>query len=274
MRALGGLLAIVASSMVFAACAALSTGTPAPGEILPPADASARVRELTQKIAERDRLLQSLQTEAIMAYSARDNHPPKVREQITVQRPDSLRVEAMWALSVPFIIASSGKRLTIFEPSKNKLIHVAATADALNQFIQIPMAPADVVTLLLGIAPDSSTLAARKPDSIGSEGEMTVASWGIEKSMRRELGFQDDQLAMVRLRDVTGAVEYEVRYSDYHDIGAGMMFPYGVDATFPIAQSRISFRYKRPIINGAVPASAFELSAPAAEQANLGNANQ
>ncbi|MGO9455333.1 MAG: hypothetical protein ACLQDV_30425 [Candidatus Binataceae bacterium] len=269
MRALGGLLAIIVSSMVFAACAVVS-----PGEISPQADASARVHELTQKIAERDLSLRSLQTEAIMAYSSRDNHPPKVREQIAVQRPDSIRVEAMWAFSVPFILASSGKRMTIFEPSKNKLIHIAATADTLNQFIQIPMAPGDVVTLLLGIAPDSSTLAARKPDSIASEGEMTVASWSIEKSMSRELGFQDNQLLMVRLRDGTGAVEYEVRYSDYHDIDAGLMFPYGVDATFPIAQSHISFRYKRPIINGAVPASTFELSAPAAEQANLGNANQ
>jgi hypothetical protein len=52
------------------------------------------------------------------------------------------------------------------------------------------------------------------------------------------------------------------------------MFPYAVDATFPKAHSRISFHYKRPIINGEVPDSVFVLSpSSAGEQANLGDAN-
>ena len=72
--------------------------------------------------------------------------------------------------NVALIVASSGKKLAIFEPSRNRLTRAAATADTLNQFIQIPMAPADAVTLLLGIAPNSAALATRPPDAIVSEG--------------------------------------------------------------------------------------------------------
>ena len=246
----------------------------APSEVSSQPGNSKLVHDLTQKVAERDRALDSLQTEAIMEYSAPDKHPPRVREQITARRPDSLRVEAMSALSVALILVTNGKQLTIFQPSDNKLVYAPATAATLNQFIQIPMQPADAVTLLLGIAPDSSALAQRAPDSIASEGEMTVAQWSGPKSTRRELGFKDDQLAMVRLRATTGAVEYEVRYSDYHDIG-GLMFPYSVDATFPVAQSRVVVRYKRPIINGDIPVSAFILSPPSgARQAAANDAAQ
>jgi len=72
---------------------------------------------------------------------------------------------------------------------------------------------------------------------------------------------------MVRARDATGAIEYEVRYSEYQDLG-GLMFPYTVEASFPVAQSRVSFHYKRPIINGDVPDSTFVLSPPPNQQAN------
>ena len=273
MRSLGGLTAIVALSTLLPACVSLSPGTSPSGTAELSQDRAPLIHQLTQKVAERDRALVSMQTDAVMEYSAPDRHPPKVREQIVAKRPDSLRVEALSAFNVALIVATNGNQLTIFEPSRNRLTRAAATADTLNQFIRIPMAPADAVTLLLGIAPDSAALAARPPDAIVIEGAMTVVSWSVENSARRELGFQDDQLALVRMRDADGTVDYEVRYGEYQDLG-GVMFPYAVDATFPKAHSRISFHYKRPIINGEVPDSAFVLSpSSGGEQANLDHAN-
>ena len=261
MRSIACLIAVVVWSVVCSSCA---VSTPSP-ESLEFQDRSAQVQQLTRKVAERDRALQSMQTDAVMEYTSPDRHPPKVREQITAKRPDSLRVEAMSAFSVALILATSGKHLAIFEPSKNKLVRAAATAETLNQFIQIPMAPADAVTLLLGIAPGSASLAERKPDTVATEDGLTVAAWAIANGARRELGFTNDQLAMVRERAASGAVDYEVRYREYQDLG-GLMFPYVVDATFPVAQSRVTFHYKRPIINGEVPDSAFVLSPPTANQ--------
>ena len=273
MRSLGGLTAIVALSTLLPACVSLSPGTSPSGTAELSQDRAPLIHQLTQKVAERDRALVSMQTDAVMEYSAPDRHPPKVREHIVAKRPDRLRVEALSAFNVALIVATSGNQLAIFEPSRNRLTRAAATADTLNQFIRIPMAPADAVTLLMGIAPDSAALAARPPDAIMTEGAMTVASWSVENSAHRELGFQDDQLALVRKRDADGTVDYEVRYGEYQDLG-GVMFPYAVDATFPKAHSRISFHYKRPIINGEVPDSAFVLSpSSGGEQANLDHAN-
>jgi hypothetical protein len=74
---------------------------------------------------------------------------------------------------------------------------------------------------------------------------------------------------MVRETAPDGRVSYEVRYSDYHDIG-GVMFAYVVDADFPAAQSHVTFRFLRPIVNGDVPASTFVLTpAPGATLMNL-----
>jgi len=273
MRSLGGLTAIVALSTLLPACVSLSPGTSPSGTAELSQDRAPLIHQLTQKVAERDRALVSMQTDAVMEYSAPDRQPPKVREQIVAKRPDRLRVQALSAFNVALIVATSGNQLAIFEPSRNRLTRAAATADTLNQFIRIPMAPADAVTLLMGIAPDSAALAARPPDAIMTEGAMTVASWSVENSAHRELGFQDDQLALVRMRDADGTVDYEVRYGEYQDLG-GVMFPYAVDATFPKAHSRISFHYKRPIINGEVPDSAFVLSpSSGGEQANLDHAN-
>ena len=74
---------------------------------------------------------------------------------------------------------------------------------------------------------------------------------------------------MVREIASDGRVNYDVRYTDYHDIG-GVMFPYVVDADFPTAQSHVTFRYARPIVNGNIPNSTFVLTpAPGATLMNL-----
>jgi hypothetical protein len=98
---------------------------------------------------------------------------------------------------------------------------------------------------------------------------MTVATYGNSASGTRQLGFANGQLAMVRETTPDGRVIYEVRYRDYHDIG-GVMFAYVVDADFPGAQSHVTLRYVRPIVNGAVPDSTFVLTpAPGATLMNL-----
>ncbi|HUY29036.1 MAG TPA: hypothetical protein VMV27_16620 [Candidatus Binataceae bacterium] len=261
-------IALFAAGLLLPACASVAP----PASALPaaaPVGQAAALGALTARLAERDRALTSMQTGAIMSYSAPDRHA-KARENITVSRPASLRVEAMSPFGVALIVATHGGQLEIFEPAKNKLIRAAATAETLDRFVQIPMAPADAVTLLLGIAPDSELIAARAPAAVTAENinatsaaTMTVGAWPSADGTMRELGFVDGNLAMVRRRDSAGAVVYEVRYGEYHDIG-GLMFPYVVEADFPLAHSHLTFHYDRPIVNGQIAASVFDLAPPAA----------
>jgi hypothetical protein len=194
----------------------------------------------------------------------------KAREEIIVRRPDCLRVEAMSPLGVALVVAAQGSHLQIFEPSKNTLMHGTADAATLARFARIPMAPRDAVGLLMGVVPEAQTTS--PPASVGVEDDMTVLAYVETDRARRELGFHNGELAMVRRRTPDGAVNFEIRYGDYRDIG-GVMFAYKVEADFPAAATHVSFVYQRPIVNPKIADSTFVLTpGPDAKQVDIGMA--
>jgi outer membrane lipoprotein-sorting protein len=226
-----------------------------------------QTEKLTAALAERDKTLDSVQSPAVMEYTAPGQHL-KAKEDIVMRKPNSMRVEARSPFGVALLLAAQGDDLAIFEPSENRFMRGEATAATLYRYVRIPMAPADAVALLMGLAPRDFVTSA-VPDSASNDGAMMVATYGTGPSGIRQLGFTDGNLAMVRDTAADGRVNYEVRYTDYHDIG-GVMFPYVVDAAFPIAQSHVRFRYVRPIVNGNIPDSTFVLTpAPGATLMNL-----
>jgi outer membrane lipoprotein-sorting protein len=226
-----------------------------------------QAQKMIAALVERDRRLACVQSPAVMEYTAGDQHV-KAKEEIVAKRPDKLRVEAMSPFGVALLLAAQGSDLTIFEPGKNRFMRGRADSDTLYKYVRIPMAPTDAVGLLMGLAPPAFELG-NSPDSVSQDGAMIVATFGNSTSGTRQLGFSDGNLAMVRETGADGRVNYEVHYSDYHDIG-GVMFPYVVDATFPAAGSYVTFRYLRPIVNGVIPDSTFVLTpAPGATLMNL-----
>ncbi|HYB92441.1 MAG TPA: hypothetical protein VEC38_15500 [Candidatus Binataceae bacterium] len=262
---LGAVALLGAAALGISACASRQPAPEiAPQAIAPSAADLSQVADALQKLAHRDRVLDSVQSGAVFEYTTADRHV-KAREQIVARRPDDLRVDAMQPFGVALIVVAHGPNLEIFQPSRNHVIRDAATADALNRYAQIPMEPADAVRLLMGLAPAGAPLAPAS-GSVAEEGAMTVASW--RDSTSHQIGFQDGELAMVRQIGSDGGVTYEVHYSGYHDIG-GLMFPYVVDADFPIAHSHLTLRYDRPIINGDVPDGTFVLSPQAAAKEPL-----
>jgi hypothetical protein len=225
------------------------------------------VSSLTTAMAERDRALESLQTSAVMEFRNGADHL-KAREEIIVRRPDCLRVEAMSPLGVALVVAAQGAHLQIFEPSKNTLMRGTADAATLARFARIPMAPRDAVGLLMGIVPEAQTTS--PPASVRTDGDMTVLTYDEPDHWRRELGLHNSQLVMVRKRSPDGAVNFEIHYADYRDIG-GVMFAYKVDADFPAAATHVSFVYQRPIVNAKIADATFVLTpGPGAKQVDLG----
>jgi hypothetical protein len=217
-------------------------------------------------LAQREKALESMQTRAVMEYESGDRKM-KTREEIMVARPDNLRVDAFSALGVGLVVAARGHDLQIFDPSANKFIRGAATAETLNRFVRIPMAPRDAVGLLMGLVPEVAALP--PPASVARADGMMVAHFNLPDSQRREIGFRDGKLALVSAAGAGAEPNYRVRYNDYRDIG-GMMFAYQVDAEFPAQGTTVKFRFERPIINGNLAASMFELNpGPGAEVVNL-----
>jgi Domain of unknown function (DUF4292) len=227
-----------------------------------------RSQDLTSALAERDRSLDSLQTDAVMSYSA-GGKSLKTHEELIVRRPDGLKVEARSAFGVELILAAHNGDLQIFDPSQNRFMTGTASAETLDKYVRIPMMPKDAVNLLLGLAPTGFDL--NDPSAkLSNQGGMTIITFTNPDGTTHELGFEDRNLAMVRETAPGGTVRYRVDYSDYHDIG-GVMFPYRVAAEFPQSQSQVSFHYRRPIINGQIPASTFVLTpAPGATETHIG----
>jgi hypothetical protein len=267
-------LAAVASTLLAATLGISACGTLRPAPVGVPGTqlvgfdaASHQVQKLIAALAERDKRLDSMQTPAVMEYTAGDQHV-KAKEDLVVKRPGNLRVEAMSPFGVALLLAAQGSDLAIFEPGRSRFMRGHANADTLYRYLRIPMAPADAVALLMGLAPPGFALD-RVADSVSIDGAMTVAAYRNSAAGVRELGFSAGNLAMVRETAGNGRVDYEVRYRDYHDIG-GVMFPYVVDAAFPAAGSHVTFRFLRPIVNGDIPTSAFVLTpAPGATFMNL-----
>jgi outer membrane lipoprotein-sorting protein len=254
------------ATLTCAACIEVSMPVSEPKDI--PNFAQDRSIDLTQSLAQRQNGLESLETDAIMEYTAGSQHV-KAHEELTVLRPDNLKVEARSPFGVALVLATRGSDLQIFDQSKNQFMQGAANADTLNKYVRIPMMPQDVVNLLLGLAPESFDLT-QPATKLTTEQDMTVLSYPEGDGSTRELGFDDRNLVMVRVTEASGAVRYRVDYTDYHDIG-GITFPYRVNAEFPPSQSEVSFRYRRPIINGQIPVSTFVLTpAPGAAVMNLG----
>lgn len=223
--------------------------------------------ELAAALDSRSRSLVSMRTSAVMEYTTGDRHL-KAREDIVAERPDRLRVDARSPFGVALILASHEGEVAIYEPDRNRFMRGAASAATLDRYVQIPMAPADAVNLLMGLTPPGFALG-NPADRVSEDGTMLVAAYGRPGSELHQLGFTGGNLAMVRDTAPDGKVRYEVRYGEYRDIG-GLMFPYTVDADFPPAQSHVTFRYTRPIVNGDVPLSTFVLTpAPGAPVINL-----
>jgi len=257
MRIARAALAIVIAIAV-PSCA-LTARQPAAAIPAPPsiADQTARVAQLTRALAERDRGLDSMQTPAVMEYSNPRRHL-KAREVITLRRPQDLRIEAMSPFGVAMVVAAKDSQLAIFRSSDNTLMRGTASADTLNRFAQVPLAPKAAVDLLMGLAPDPALLS-RAPDSVRLENGTLVASYRSSGGGTIQMGFTGEQLTLVRQQLADGRIRCEVRYSDFQDIG-GLMMAYQVEADFPLAQSKVKFRYQRPIVNGAIADSMFELT--------------
>lgn len=259
LRAAAHTLAVVLVLIGMAGCAARQAAAPSP--TLPPENAAS-------SLADRNRLLTSLQTPAIMDYSGPSGHL-KAREQLIARRPASLRVEAMSPLGIALIVAADDAQIAVFNPSNNTLMRGAASATTLARFTRIPMAPAQAVQLLLGLAPDNSILTTA-PSSFRTEGDMRVLSYAGAGGADYELGFSGGQLALVRARDAAGQATYEVYYTNYRDIGA-MKFPFEIEARFFASATTIKFHYLNPLIDRQIADSTFVLSpGPATKLIELG----
>lgn len=255
-------VAVISLALVLSACAS----QPAVNIPLEPA------HDLTNFLSQRDNAVHSMQSAAVMEYTGGGQHF-KARENIILQRPASMRVEVMSVAGVALVVAADGGQMSIFETSKNTLLHGPASAATLERYARIPMTPDAATRLLLGLSPDSAMLAA-PPNSMTVNDAGKILTYHQPDGTIDELGFNaDGRLEMVRETIAGGRISYEVHYSDYRDVGGGILFPTKVDANFPKTGATVKFHFENPSVNQDVPDSTFVLlPGPGTRKLTLGMA--
>jgi outer membrane lipoprotein-sorting protein len=240
---------------LLAACAV--TGPP---EVPPPVETAppefSKVQEPTQTLVERARRFDAMQAEAVMGYDG-GGQRLKIREEIAIKRPASMRVEALTPFGVGAVVVANGQRLAIYEPSENTFYRGASTADTLSRFARIPLPPTEAIKLLMGLLPDDGA-DFNSPNSVRTEGDLVIGTYRVPGGTVDELGFANGQLRMVRVGGKSGRPAYEVHYDDYRDIG-GLQFAHKLEASFLNTGTHLNVRYSAVIVNPTLDDSEFVL---------------
>ncbi len=229
---------------------------------------TSEAQALTARLAQKAQALSSFQTDAVMEYTQGTKHL-KAREQLTIRRPQSLRIDAYYAFGVGLVVVSDGAQIQVFEPSKNLLFYGRPSATALDRFAHVPLGPRKAINLLMGLAPDSGRATPPALSYVRREGTLLIAGRRWPDGSVTELGFAGSELAVTREREPNGALRYEVGYGDYRDVG-GINFAHRIEASFPLSGSAVKFSYKQAVFNRVFDNSLFVfLPSPATRTIDL-----
>jgi len=252
---LAAVLAMALSGVLLAGCSVVNPpANPPASEAATPG--VTEFQALTGAVVERARRLDTMQADAVMGYEGGGHHL-KIREEIAIKRPASMRVEAFTPFGVGAVVAASGGHLAIYEPSQNTFYRGASTADTLSRFARIPLPPREAIKLLLGLLPDDEADFS-SPNSVRTEGNLVIGTYQLSGGIVDELGFTDGQLRMVRAGGKAGRPAYEVHYDDYRNIG-GMQFAHSLAANFLNTGTQLNIKYSGVIINPTLDDSQFVL---------------
>jgi hypothetical protein len=153
-----------------------------------------------------------------------DRYPLKVAAMM--QRPAFLRVESIPLMGPPdFYLSIAAGELRVFLPGKGAFYTGRATSENISRFLSISMPAADMVSLLMGVPPDS----AEEMQSLSGKREREDGFYRVDQYVlgrkTRSLWIDPAGGLLIRLRTFTeeGAVVYTADFADYARIGEGFL---------------------------------------------------
>lgn len=205
--------------------------------------------ELVQALAERGRELRSLRSLATVAYWSWEGRG-SFQQVVVVDRPDRLRLETLSQLGAIVIVTVSGGEVAGFHPQEGFLYRGRSSKENLVRYTRIPLALAEVTSLLMGLPP----VALLEP----WEGEGNVVSWKREGALREAVLFDPELGVPVRWErfDANGEIELRAAFADFSKI-ASSLFPLKISFEVPGQQIRLEVRYQEPELNAALPHALF-----------------
>jgi len=171
------------------------------------------------------------------------------REAVLVQRPAAIRIDVLSPFGLALALGTEGKTLWAFPPQQGVRYEGPASPANFARLLGTPLGVADLVDVLLGVAPARQTIGQPELEREGPDYVLTLRYQGGSQIVR----FAADTLQMTRVEERRdGAPPLQVTFGDYHDGFAhalDLVSDKGVTAS-------IAFDEMEP--NAAIDASAFE----------------
>lgn len=237
------------------AAAALATGCaprlrpPPPGLPEAPAALLAEVRAAQGRVT-------SVQGQARVSVDGPDG-AGGADQFVAAERPGRLRIETYdFFGNVASVLAVDGPDLALYDARERTFYRGAATAANVGRLVPVPLAPADLVTLLCGSAP---VLDGEAVDVAPVDGALRLTLRRGEELQRLDVGAG---AAVVQARSSrAGVVGLEVALAGHRPRG-GAVLPTELTARAPGARLALSLRWKEVEANGAVDPALFRLTPP------------
>jgi hypothetical protein len=248
---------LAAGWLAVAGCRTLPAAIPLPPDDPRPADLLAALSSSAQE-------RRGLRGRARLAVEsdARDVH---VRGNLVlvIERPARLRVEVLGALGQAVaVLVSDGGRYEWFDSRDHSYRSGPVHRDLLWEVVRVPLAPGEVVDLVLGEPLPRPGLSVRGASRIG-EREIHVELADGGGALRERVVFDADaKLRAGELLAAPGVLERRTRFDDYAEEG-GVSFPRLIAVEFPGIDVRAELRLSDVELNPDAPAELFRLRAGA-----------
>jgi hypothetical protein len=193
----------------------------------------------------------------------------KGKVMMFLERPDHVRFDAVTQFGPALILTSDGQNFALSDFKEDRFLTGPACERNIARMIGVALSGADVVSVLLGDAPQIEQTGTVQ---CSGQGGYTV---GVEHSgLRRELELAVDpedmkkpihdqrtRLVAAVLRDAKGEVIYRVRYDDYRRVQGGVMLPFTVHVIDERGEADALLHFQDIDVGVAIPEGAFTQSA-------------
>jgi outer membrane lipoprotein-sorting protein len=178
---------------------------------------------------------------------------------VSVERPDSLRIEALTPVGDPAaVLVASGGRFSLLDLRNNVFYRGPSTARNLARLLPVALRPEELVAVITGGIPE---LPGAQPSDSKRQGDGSLLTFKSGETLQQvSLGAD---LRVVRVLRTLGPdkVLWDIKL-DQHDDASGAELPMLLQFDAPDAKTKVDLRLRNVATAKEPPRTAFELKVP------------
>ena len=201
---------------------------------------------LLETLAERRASLRSIRGFAQIAYETGDDNLG-ARHAVLVRSPDHFRLEVLSPFGALAVIATDARELVVYARREAKIYRGPASPPSVGAYTQVPVAVADVTSILLGSPPQRT---ATGPVTVARDDEAKAFKLAMPVAGGRQLVWFDPEtlVPVASETPLADGLRLRVAFGEYRDIGT-FPFPHAIDMQTDPGDRVVRVRYATPSLN-------------------------